>query len=221
MTLKRTFRPDNDARTRSGPAPAVATASANDHLESFQRLHADHAAAFERSRALLAPAADLAEAVISTLRAGGKLLFCGNGGSAADSQHLAAEFSIRFVANRRALAAIALTTDSSALTAAGNDFGFSEIFARQVEALGRPGDMLLAFTTSGTSPNIVAALAAARRIGLATACLTGRDGGIIAADRLADRCLIVPASETARIQEVHIFIGHLICAAVDQAFAQG
>jgi D-sedoheptulose 7-phosphate isomerase len=190
------------------------------HLESFQRLYADHAAAFERSRELLAPAARLAEAVISTLRAGGKLLLCGNGGSAADSQHLAAEFAIRFEKTRRALPAIALTTDTSAITAAGNDFGFEQVFARQVEALGRPGDLLIAFTTSGTSPNILAALEAARRLGLATACFTGRDGGRVASERLADHCLVVPASETARIQEIHIFLGHLVCSAADQAFAQ-
>ena len=194
---------------------------AQSHLESFQRLYADHAAAFERSRTLLAPAADLAEAVISTLRAGGKLLLCGNGGSAADSQHLAAEFAVRFEKKRRALPAIALTTDTSSLTAAGNDFGFEQIFARQIEALGRPGDLLLAFTTSGTSPNILAAIRTASEIGLVTACLTGRDGGTIAAERLADHCLVVPASETARIQEIHIFLGHLICSAADEAFAQG
>ncbi|MCC6982539.1 MAG: SIS domain-containing protein [Bauldia sp.] len=192
---------------------------ASTHLESFQRLYADHAEAFERSRALLAPAAELAEAVISALRAGGKLLFCGNGGSAADSQHLAAEFAIRFEKKRRALPAIALTTDSSALTAAANDLGFTEVFARQIEALGRPGDLLIALTTSGTSPNIVAALRAARGLGLTTACLTGRDGGTIAAERLADHCLVVPAGETARIQEIHIFLGHLICSAADRAFS--
>jgi D-sedoheptulose 7-phosphate isomerase len=218
LTLQRTTRPDNDARASSGPV-AGAPRSDSSHLQRFQGLYADHEAAFGRSRALLGPAAELAEAVISTLKAGGKVLLCGNGGSAADSQHLAAEFAIRFEKKRRALPAIALTTDTSALTAAGNDYGFEQIFARQIEALGRRGDLLIAFTTSGTSPNILAALRAARAGGLITACLTGRDGGTVAKERLADHFLVVPAEETARIQEIHIFLGHLICAAVDGVFA--
>jgi D-sedoheptulose 7-phosphate isomerase len=177
-----------------------------------------HLAAFQRARPLLEPTARLADAVISVLRGGGKLLLCGNGGSAADSQHIATELTVRFETSRRGLPAIALTTDTSALTAAGNDLGFDHIFARQVAALGRPGDLLLAFSTSGNSPNILAALEEARRGGLATACLTGRDGGRVAAHGLADHCLIVPDENTARIQEVHIFLGHLVCAAVDDAF---
>jgi D-sedoheptulose 7-phosphate isomerase len=219
LSLTRPFRPDKEARTQGAPAPAEASHSGDPILEGFQRLYADHALAFERSRALLAPAAKLAEAVIATLKDGGKLLLCGNGGSAADSQHLAAEFTIRFEKKRRALPAIALTTDTSVLTAAGNDFGFEHIFARQVEAHGQPGDMLLALTTSGSSANIVAALETARRLGLKTACLTGRDGGDVAARHLADHCLVVPATETARIQEIHIFLGHLLCGAADGAFA--
>ncbi len=185
----------------------------------FDRLHADHAAVFDRSRPLLAAAAELAETAISVLKSGGKLLFAGNGGSAADSQHIATELTVRFETARRGLAAIALTTDTSALTAAGNDFGFDHIFARQIEALGRPGDLFVGITTSGTSPNIVAALRRARADGLHTACLTGRNGGIIAVEGLADRCLVVPSDVTARIQEMHIFIGHLLCAAIDAAFA--
>lgn len=188
---------------------------------AFERLHSDHAAVFERSRNLLGPTAILAEAAISVLRAGGKLLVCGNGGSAADSQHIATEFTVRFEKSRPGLAAIALTTDTSTLTAAGNDFGFDRIFARQVEALGRPGDLLIGLSTSGTSANVIEALRVARRMGLATACLTGRDGGIIASEGLADHCLVVPSDVTARIQEVHIFLGHLICAAADDAFSGG
>ncbi|HET7717534.1 MAG TPA: D-sedoheptulose 7-phosphate isomerase [Bauldia sp.] len=184
----------------------------------FDRLYGEHLAAFERARPLLAPTAVLAEAVISVLRAGGKLLLCGNGGSAADAQHLATEFTVRFETTRRGLPAIALTTDTSALTAASNDLGYANVFARQVEALGRPGDMLIGITTSGRSPSISAALIAARRLGLVTACLTGRDGGEVAAKALADHCLIVPDGKTARIQEVHIFLGHLLCAAADEAF---
>lgn len=153
------------------------------------------------------------------LRAGGKLLFCGNGGSAADAQHIATEFTVRFETTRQALPAIALSTDTSALTAASNDLGYEQVFARQVEALGRPGDMLVGITTSGKSPNVSAALVAARAAGLVTACLTGRDGGDIAARGLADHCLIVPSATTAHIQEVHIFLGHLLCAAADDAFS--
>jgi D-sedoheptulose 7-phosphate isomerase len=186
----------------------------------FSRLYGDHIALFERSRPLLDAAAAFAEAAISVLKSGGKLLFAGNGGSAADSQHIATELTVRFETTRRGLPAIALTTDTSALTAASNDFGFDRAFARQVEALGRPGDMFVGITTSGTSPNVIEALRVARANGLGTACLTGRSGGIVAAQRLSDHCLIVPSDVTCRIQEVHIFLGHLLCAAVDSAFTE-
>lgn len=187
--------------------------------QAFERLVDEHLATVERARGLLEPAAILAEAAISVLRAGGKLLLCGNGGSAADCQHIATELTVRFEADRQALPAIALTTDTSTLTAAGNDFGFDQVFARQVVALGRRGDLLVGLTTSGDSPNIIGALHTARELGLATACLTGRDGGGVAKEGLADHCLIVPGDNTARIQEVHILIGHLLCAAIDTAFA--
>jgi D-sedoheptulose 7-phosphate isomerase len=188
---------------------------------AFGRLLDDHLAVAGRLSALAEPSARLADAAISVLRAGGKLLLCGNGGSAADSQHIATELTVRFEIDRPGLAAIALTTDSSALTAAANDLGFEQVFARQVAALGRKGDLLIGLTTSGTSPNIVAALKAARAGGLVTACLTGRDGGTIAREKLADHCLVVPSENTARIQEMHIFIGHCLCAATDAAFAPG
>jgi D-sedoheptulose 7-phosphate isomerase len=187
--------------------------------QDFACLLDEHLATVEGARVLLAPAAILAEAAISVLRAGGKLLVCGNGGSAADSQHIATELTVRFEADRPALPAIALTTDTSTLTAAGNDLGFDQIFARQVAALGRKGDLLIGLTTSGDSANVIAALKTARKMGLVTACLAGRNGGRIAEAGLADHCLIVPGDNTARIQEVHILIGHLLCAAVDAAFA--
>lgn len=187
--------------------------------QDFARLLDEHLATAERARVLLAPAAILAERAISVLRAGGKLLLCGNGGSAADSQHIATELTVRFETDRPALPAVALTTDTSALTAAGNDLGFEQIFARQVAALGRKGDLLIGLTTSGDSANVIAALKTAREMGLVTACLTGRNGGKIAEEGLADHCLVVPGDNTARIQEVHILIGHLLCAAVDAAFA--
>lgn len=188
---------------------------------AFGRLLDDHLSVARHTAELADPAARLADAAISVLRSGGKLLLCGNGGSAADSQHIATELTVRFESDRRALAAIALTTDTSALTAAGNDLGFKQIFARQVEALGRKEDLFIGLTTSGNSPNIVAALKAARDAGLATACLTGREGGAIAKDGLADHCLVVPSANTARIQEMHIFIGHFLCSAIDAAFAPG
>jgi D-sedoheptulose 7-phosphate isomerase len=184
----------------------------------FDRIVSDHAALVERSRPLAAETAAVAAAAISVLRAGGKLLLFGNGGSAADAQHIATELTVRFETTRRGLPAVALTTDTSALTAAGNDLGFAKIFSRQLEALGGRGDMAVGFTTSGDSPNVVEALKAARRMGMVTVCLTGRGGGLIAEAKLADHCLVVPSDSTARIQEIHILVGHLLCAAVDAAF---
>ena len=165
--------------------------------------------------AVRAPFAWLAATAAETVRAGGKILFFGNGGSAADAQHLATELVVRFERDRAALAAIALTTDSSALTAIGNDLGFEALFARQVEALGRAGDLAIGLSTSGRSPNVIAGLRAARAGGLAAAALTGGDGGDLVG--LADPLLIVPSRETARIQEMHITIGHALCAALEAA----
>jgi D-sedoheptulose 7-phosphate isomerase len=154
-----------------------------------------------------------AGAVIGALSAGGTLLVFGNGGSAADAQHVVAELVGRFVRNRRAWPAVALTTDTSILTAVGNDFGFDQVFARQVEALGRRGDVALGITTSGDSPNVVKGLEAARARGLVTVALTGRDGG--AAGRLADIHVNVAETTTARIQEAHTTVLHLVCELID------
>ena len=151
---------------------------------------------------------------VNALDQGGKLMFCGNGGSAADSQHLAAELTIRFIKNRPAISAISLTTDTSALTAAGNDFGFEKVFSRQVEALGRPGDVLIAFSTSGYSKNVQAAVEVALAGGIKVVFLGGGDGGSIGA--IATQSILVPSSTTARIQEVHILIGHIICGQIEQ-----
>ena len=158
-----------------------------------------------------------AELLTSALSRGGTVLLCGNGGSAADAQHIAAELTGRFLRERPGLPAVALTTDSSALTAIGNDYGFERVFARQVEALGRPGDLLVAITTSGSSPNVLQAIRAARSRELAVIGLLGRDGG--AARALCDVALVVEADVTARVQEVHILVGHILCEAVDRAFA--
>ncbi|ADV46674.1 D-sedoheptulose 7-phosphate isomerase [Nitratifractor salsuginis] len=153
---------------------------------------------------------------IEALKEGKKILLCGNGGSAADAQHIAAEFTGRFVKERRGLPAVALTTDTSALTAIGNDYGFERIFERQVEALAVEGDLLIAISTSGNSANVLRALEKANDLGCLTLGLSGRDGG--AMNDLCDLNLAVPVEETARIQEMHLLIGHLLCAMVDENF---
>lgn len=156
------------------------------------------------------------ETAVATLKAGGKILLCGNGGSAADAQHIAAELTGRYKTERGALAGIALTTDTSALTAIGNDYGYEFVFSRQLEALGREGDLLIAISTSGNSGNVVKALELARKIGIKTIGLSGRTGG--AMDELCELNLVVPSNDTPRIQEMHIMIGHIICQAIDDAF---
>lgn len=157
---------------------------------------------------------EAARAVADCLREGGKLLVFGNGGSAADAQHIAAEFVGRFERERRALPAIALTTDTSALTAIGNDYGFEQVFARQVRALGRAGDVAIAISTSGRSPNVLAAVEAARECGMRVVGLTGRDGGPLAA--ASDIAINIPSDNTARIQECHLMVEHIICETVER-----
>jgi len=162
----------------------------------------------------LSPAVEAAGLVAArALEAGGKILFCGNGGSAADSQHLASELTGRFIKDRRPLAALALTTDSSALTCIGNDYAFDEVFARQVAGLGRPGDVLVAISTSGNSRNVVRAVDEARRIGMPVVGLLGRDGGVL--KPMCDVAIVVPSDVTARIQEAHILIGHTLCGLIE------
>jgi D-sedoheptulose 7-phosphate isomerase len=154
------------------------------------------------------------DCIWASMQVGGKLLVCGNGGSAADAQHLATECMVRLQEDRRPLPAISLTTDSSLLTAAGNDFGFETVFARQVEGLGRAGDVLLAISTSGNSRNVVLAVEEARRRRMRTLGLLGKSGGALR--DLVDIALIVPSSSTQRIQEVHITVGHIICGALER-----
>lgn len=156
--------------------------------------------------------------VRETLARGGTLMFCGNGGSAADAQHLATEYVVRFRRTRRPLRAIALTTDTSLITAAANDFSFDDIFSRQVEALGRAGDLLIAHTTSGNSPNCLRAVEAAKRMGIATLVLTAKDGGKIRS--MADLTLVVPTQITDLSQEIHLSIQHAICDVIDAETAQ-
>jgi len=173
----------------------------------------------ETARLLEAPFEALADACAASVRSGGKLMFFGNGGSAADSQHIATELSVRFVNDRKPIAALALTTDTSVLTAAANDMGYEQVFARQVEALGRAGDVAIGFSTSGKSRNVVLALEAARRMGIVTVALTGADGALLTP--LADHLLNVPSKVTARIQEMHITLGHLLCGALEERLGLG
>lgn len=166
-------------------------------------------------------AADLRAAardVMEVLQGGGKLLLCGNGGSAADAQHLAAEYVVRFRRERRPLPALALTTDSSVLTAGGNDFGFETIFARQVAALGREGDLLILHSTSGESENLLRAADAAREGGVGTLAFLARGGGRLRAR--VDRAVVIPTDQTALAQELHLAVGHIVCELVDRSFAE-
>lgn len=160
-----------------------------------------------------------AQRAAQSIRADGKILFCGNGGSAGDAQHLAAELVGRLVRDRRALPGLALSTDSSALTCIGNDFGFDEVFARQVEGLGRAGDVLVAISTSGNSRNVIRAVEVARPMGITTVGFLGRNGGRLAP--LVDLPIVVPSEDTARIQEAHIFLGHVMCALIEKELGVG
>ncbi|MGD8730194.1 MAG: SIS domain-containing protein [Gemmatimonadota bacterium] len=186
--------------------------------DPIRRSLADHVALAERvAEEMAGQITELSDAVLGTLRSGGTLLFCGNGGSAADAQHLAAEFVVRFSADRDALAALALTTDTSILTAGGNDLGFDRVFERQVRALGRPGDLLILHSTSGESENLVLAARAARAAEVKSAALLAKGGGRLRSE--VDLALVVPTDSTARAQEMHITIGHIVCESVERVYA--
>lgn len=156
------------------------------------------------------------EMMIAAIKNGNKVLLAGNGGSAADAQHIAAELSGRFVRDRKALPGIALTTDTSAITSIANDYGYDHVFSRQIEALALPGDLFIGISTSGNSQGILNALTAAKSMGCKTLGLSGRDGGKM--NGLCDLNIIIPSAVTARIQEMHILIGHILCKAVDDLF---
>ena len=173
-----------------------------------------HAAA-EAAAALSEEVATVADLVTAAFERGNKLLFCGNGGSAADAQHLATEYVVRFRRDRRPLPAIALTTDTSLLTAAANDLGFEQVFARQVQAFGLPGDVLFLHSTSGESPNLIAAARAARHAGVVTVAMLARGGGRLLGE--VDHAVLLPTTDGAHAQEVHLAIGHAICGVVDAA----
>lgn len=178
-------------------------------MTTFAAIIAGHQDTLNRLHTCTPEIEAAAQVIINTFKAGGKVLICGNGGSAADSQHIATEFVVRYAKTRRPLAAIALTTDTSILTAHPNDFGFDTVFSRQVEALGKPGDTLLAISTSGNSPNIIAAVEQANAMQMNTIVLSGNNGGKLA--NLSEHTIIVPSTVTARIQEMHILIAHWWC----------
>ena len=159
-----------------------------------------------------------ADVIVTSLKHGGKLMLCGNGGSAADCQHIAAEFTGRFIHDRRPLAAMALTTDTSALTCISNDYSFVKVFSRQVEAIGRKNDVLMAISTSGNSENVIEAVNVAKLNGIKVIGLLGRDGGKLIS--LCDVAIVIDSKTTARIQEAHILIGHTICGAIEDALIE-
>lgn len=186
---------------------------------NFSTALAQHQNVFQKLPSLEPQLQGAIERCAATVAAGGKLMFCGNGGSAADAQHLAAELVGRLVRDRRALPGIALTVDSSALTCISNDFGYEEIFSRQINGIGRPGDVLFAISTSGNSANILRAVEVAKARNILTIGLTGHQGGQLAG--LVDLALIVPSEDTARIQEAHIFLGHVICGGIERSLGIG
>ena len=180
----------------------------------FKAEFAEHHAVARATETALQPAfAGLLAACVTCIRGGGKIMLFGNGGSAGDAQHLATELTIRYKTDRAPIAAIALTTDTSTITAAGNDLGFDQIFARQIAALGRPGDVVIAISTSGKSANIIAGLKQARAMKLVPAAFGGKGGGDMVG--LADHLLVVPSGTTARIQEMHILLGQMLCGALE------
>jgi len=184
-------------------------------MDLFESEFEEHLAVANATRAALRVGFRcMLDAWVKCIRGGGKIMFFGNGGSAGDAQHLATELTIRYSKDRPPIAAIALTTDSSALTAGGNDLGFDRIFSRQIEALGRPGDVALGISTSGRSPNVILALEAAKGLGLVAAAFGGGDGGRLPG--IADPLLIVPSKVTARIQEMHITLGQILCAGLER-----
>ena len=186
----------------------------------FATEHAAHQATVARLPECLPALERISDAILTALRSGRKILFFGNGGSAADAQHLAAEFVIRYRTNRVSLPAIALTTDSSVLTACGNDFGFDTVFARQVEGIAQAGDVVIGITTSGSSKNVVAGLEMAKSKGCVTVAFVGEKEGGGKAAALCDHAFLAPSEITARVQECHLLIGHMLCERVDQEWLQ-
>lgn len=179
------------------------------YIDYLKGEHASHMAMFDALQALFPLVSSVGILMQNCIKNGGKILLCGNGGSAADAQHIAAEIVGRFKKERKGMPAIALTTDTSILTSVGNDYGYDYIFSRQIEALCRPEDLVIGITTSGNSANVVRAMQAAKDIGAMTVGLTGGNGGKLT--EICEHNLVIPSAVTARIQEAHIFVGHCLC----------
>jgi len=207
-TQEQDFKAEGDPLTPEKPTTALLARSLQEHLAAIQALLDSRLNDIDASGRLICDA----------LKAGNKILLCGNGGSAADAQHIAAELVGRYEQDRQAFPAISLTTDTSALTALSNDYGYEEVFARQVEALASAGDVLIAISTSGKSPNVIKAAERAKAIGCKTIALTGSSGEPLASH--CDFAVVVPSERTSRVQEAHITIGHLWCEMVDAALAK-
>lgn len=193
------------------------SASVENPVERVRSAFEEGAGNYAKLKEQAAEIADIADKIAGRMRRGGKVMLCGNGGSAADAQHLAAELQGRYLKERSPLAAIALTANTSTLTAIGNDYDFAEVFARQVRALGKPGDVLVAISTSGNSRNVVEAVKAAKSIGMFTVGLTGASGGALR--KTCDAAVCVPSDHTPRIQEMHMGVGHMICELIEDSFS--
>ncbi len=191
------------------------SSSSSQHSAAITEAINQNVANLENLKKHIAAMTQAADIIIDALKAGRAIYFCGNGGSAADAQHLAAELSGRFLKNRRPLPGVSLTTNSSALTAIGNDFGYDEVFSRQLEGVGQRGDVLVSLSTSGNSPNVVKAIDVARKLGMKSIGLTGERGSKLS--EMCDICLQVPSAATPRIQEMHILVGHILCELAENA----
>lgn len=183
-------------------------------MNNFQISIQEHLNVFKELNSISHDINNMCNFGVESINNGGKIIFCGNGGSAADSQHLAAEFIGRFTKDRKPLASIALTTDSSILTCISNDYSFDDVFSRQLIALGKKEDLFIGISTSGNSKNIINAVNVCKKLGIRSACLLGKDGGVL--KNLSDLPIIIPSDTTARIQEAHIFIGHYFCGYIEQ-----
>ncbi len=198
--------------------PAAKTAADTDALALLRRRLRESVEVKDKLATVLPDVARAGEALVAAYRAGKKAIFFGNGGSAADAQHFAAELVGRYYTERRALPAVALTVNTSSLTAIANDYGYHQVFVRQLEAYGQPGDVAVAISTSGDSKNVVEAVRAAKGLGLVTIGLTGEGGGAL--KQLVDHCVRVPSKDTPRVQECHLFVGHLWCEMIEEAFGE-
>ena len=187
----------------------------NENLKKIESIFKKHQDTIQKSTSLIPQISEVASLIKKILHSGGKVLIFGNGGSASDSQHIAAEIVGRFVKERKGLPAIALTTDTSIITAVANDYGYEHIFSRQIEALCLKNDVVIGLSTSGNSKNVVKGLEKANALGAITIGLTGGDGGLI--KKISTHAIVIDSNETARIQEAHIFIGHILCELIDEA----